>query len=130
MYLTYTEYTNTGGTLSGTDFDRFAFRAGSEINNVTFGRIQTLPAIPECVKRCEYELILYLSRNAKNGNAAGISNVSNDGYSISYTEQKTAQEQINDIIYTYLGNTGLMYCGTDNIKKYNFSQNAPVEYGY
>ncbi len=125
MYLTYEEYTAYGGKLGNTDFDRFSYRAESELNSTTFDRIKSLLPIPECVKRCEFELILYLSQNAKGGDAASISSVSNDGYSISYGNSKSAEQVIYDIIYTYLGNTGLMYCGTDEIKGYNFVEPIP-----
>lgn len=130
MYLTYTEYTNYGGQMSESKFNRFAFRAGAEINTATLGRIHTIEVIPECVKRCEYELILYLSQFAKNGTAESVSSVSNDGYSISYNNQKTAQEQIYDIIYTYLSGTGLMYCGTDGVSEYNLISSVPDNYAY
>lgn len=113
MYLSYTEYTNCGGILNEAEFNRFSFRAGSEINNATLDRVKELDEIPETVKRCEYELILYLSGNAKNGAASAISSFGNDGYSVSYSDQKNAQEQIADIIYTYLVSTDLLYCGVD-----------------
>lgn len=111
MYLTYDEYKAYGGNLSNTDFDRFAFRAGAEINNATLDRCKSLESIPEEVKRCEYELISYIVKHSNNGAVLGVASFSNDGYSVSYVEQKTAQRQIYDIIYTYLANTDLLYCG-------------------
>ncbi len=114
MYLTYTEYTsNFGGKLSEADFDRFSFRADKEIDNATLERCKNLTEIPEEVKKCSFELIEYLSKNAKNGSASAVSSFSNDGYSVSYADQKTAEKQIYDIIYTYLASTGLMYCGVE-----------------
>ncbi len=113
MYLSYTEYTTCGGKLNEAEFNRFAFRAECEINNATFNRVAELNEIPEEVKRCEYELISYFSNNAKNGSVSAVSSFGNDGYSVSYSDQKTAQEQIDDIIYTYLANTDLLYCGVD-----------------
>lgn len=113
MYLTYEEYEAYGGTLNNTEFDRFSFRAECEINNATLDRCKTLAEIPEEVKRCEVELIAYLSKNARTGSVSAVSSFSNDGYSVSYTDQKTAESQIYDIIYTYLANTDLMYCGVD-----------------
>ena len=113
MYLTYEEYKAYGGTLSNTEFDRFSFRAECEINNATLDRCKNLEEIPEEVKRCEFELIAYLSKNTQNGSASAVASFSNDGYSVSYTDQKTAENQIHDIIYTYLVNTDLMYCEVD-----------------
>lgn len=130
MYLTYEEYQAYGGTLSNTDFDRFSFRAECELNNATFDRIKSIMPIPECVKRCEYELVLYLYNNSQNGAVSNISSISNDGYSISYSDQKTAEAALYNIIYTYLSNTGLMYCGTNDISGYNFTEAMPDGYDY
>lgn len=113
MYLTYDEYKALGGTLSNAEFDRFCFRAACEIDNATLSRCKTLSEIPETVKRCVYELILYISKNSNNGSVNSVSSFSNDGYSVSYAEQKTAEKQIYDIIYTYLADTGLLYCGVE-----------------
>ena len=111
MYLTYTEYTNFGGSLSEELFGRFSYRAEKEVDNKTFDRCKNLAKVPEEVKRCVFELVEYLSKNAKNGSALAISSFGNDGYSISYNDKKTAEQQIYDIIYTYLADTDLMYCG-------------------
>lgn len=121
MYLTYDEYKAYGGTLSDADFDRFAFRAGSELDNATFNRTSKLITIPECIKRCEYELVLYLSKNSKTGNAAAIASFSNDGYSATFVNPKTAQKEIYNIIYSYLSGTELMYRGTDEVEGYSFT---------
>lgn len=112
MYLTYDEYLAYGGKLENADFDRFRFRAEREIDNATFEKIKALSKIPENVKRCVFELIIFLSENAKLGNMRTISGVSNDGYSVSYSENKTGNE-VEEIIRTYLLNTGLMYCGVE-----------------
>ena len=111
MYLDYENYKEYGGNLLNTDFDRFLFRAEQEINNATFDRCKILAEIPESVKRCTFELIEYFSKNAKNGFVSAVSSFSNDGYSVSFTDKKTLEQQIHDIIYTYLANTDLMYCG-------------------
>lgn len=114
-YLSFDNYKDMGGKLSKAEFDRFAFRAECELNNATFGRLAKLENIPESVKRCEFELITYFSLTTKNGDNSSITSVSNDGYSISYSEQKSPQSQIQDIIYTYLADdeNNLLYCGVD-----------------
>ncbi len=111
MYISYEEYKTFGGKLNNTDFNRFCFRAECEINNATFGRVKSLEQVPEQVKRCEFELTEYLSKFARDGSASAVSSFGNDGYSVSYTEEKTAQAQIGDIIYTYLADSDLLYCG-------------------
>lgn len=113
MYLTYDEYIAYGGKLNDADFDRFCFRAECEINNATLSRCKELKEVPAEVKRCMYELIVYLSKNSQDGSISAISSFSNDGYSVSYTDKKTAQEQISGLIYTYLAETDLLYCGVD-----------------
>lgn len=112
-YLTFDDYISMGGTLAETEFNRFEFRAERLIDNLTRGRLNNADTIPETVKRCMYELIAYLSNYAKNGDNSAVSSFSNDGYSVTYAEQKTAAEQIHDIIYDYLADTDLMYCGVD-----------------
>lgn len=113
MYLAYEEYKNFGGELEKTEFDRFSFRAECEINNATSSRCKNLLEIPDEVKRCVYELTEYFSKNAKSGSVSAVASFGNDGYSMSYVDQKNAQEQITDIIYTYLADTDLLYCGVD-----------------
>ena len=115
MYLTYNEYISYGGKLSETEFDRFNFRAKCEIDNASLSRCSLLSTnkIPEAVKRCQFELVVFLSKNAQDGSASSISSFGNDGYSVSYTDKQTAQEKISDIIYTYLAETDLLYCGVE-----------------
>lgn len=113
MYLDYEKYKAYGGNLLNADFDRFRFRAEKEIDIVTHDRCKNIENIPEELNRCMFELIEYLSKNTKNGSVSAVSSFGNDGYSVSYVDQKTATQQIYDIIYTYLSSTGLMYCGVD-----------------
>lgn len=111
MYLDYEKYKEYGGSLLNTEFNRFLFRAEKEIDILTQDRCKNLENIPEELNRCAFELIAYLSKNTSNGSVSAISNFGNDGYSVSYADQKNATQQIYDIVYTYLANTGLMYCG-------------------
>ena len=113
MYLDYEKYKSYGGNLSNTEFDRFRFMAEREIDSATQKRCEKLEKIPEEVERCVYELIIYLSNCAKNGSISAVSSFSNDGYSVSFVDKKNATQQIHDIIYRYLSDTGLMYCGVD-----------------
>ena len=113
MYLSYDDYISYGGKLTNADFNRFCFRADKEIDNLTNNRCKTLDKIPDEVKRCEFELVTYFSKNTNNGSISAVSSFGNDGYSVSYADQKGAEQQIYDIIYTYLASTGLMYCGVD-----------------
>lgn len=111
MYLTYTEYTNFGGVLSETEFNRHSYRVEKEIDNATFNRCQDMSDVPENVKRCAFELVEYISRNTKDGALQGVSSFGNDGYSVTYKDPLNAAQQIYSIIYTYLADSGLMYVG-------------------
>lgn len=112
-YLTFDDYISMGGTLTETEFNRFEFRAERLIDNVTQGRLKNTDTISETVKRCMFEVVTYLSNNAKNGDISSVASFSNDGYSVSYAKQKNAAEQIHGIIYDYLADTDLMYCGVE-----------------
>lgn len=111
QYLTFDDYISMGGALAETEFNRFEFRAERIIDNNTQGRLKNVDTIPEVVGKCMYELTTYLSNTAKNGDNSAVSSFSNDGYSVTYSEQKTAAQQIYDIIYDYLADTDLLYCG-------------------
>lgn len=111
MYLSYEEYSAFGGKIIADEFDRLSFKAGCEINNATLGRCKELAEIPEEVKRCEFDLIEYFSKNTHNGITANVASFSNDGYSVSFSEEKTVRSQIKEIIYSYLADTDLLYCG-------------------
>ncbi len=115
MYLSFNEYKAFGGELDNTEFNRFAFRAEREIDNATLNKCKSLTVIPECVKRCAFELIAFFANNAKNGTVTTMTGFSNDGYSVSYAEPKSSQEQIADIIHTYLAedDNELLYCGVE-----------------
>lgn len=113
MYLTYDEYTAYGGKMDKSDFDRFSFRAECEINNATLNRCKNLDGIPDEIKRCMFELTTYISKTTENGSNLAVSSFSNDGYSVTYSENKTAQNAIYEIISTYLIETDLMYCGVN-----------------
>lgn len=115
MYLSFNEYKAFGGELNNAEFNRFAYRAEREIDNATLDRCKSLTVIPECVKRCVFELVTFFSENAKSGTVATMTGFSNDGYSVTYAEQKSSQEQIADIIHTYLAedDNNLLYCGVE-----------------
>lgn len=113
MYLKYDDYISYGGKMDNANFDRYCFRAGKEIDNATQNKCRELATIPPEFKRCMFELVEYFSKHIQSGSPLAVSSFGNDGYSVSYVDQKTAEQQIYDIIYTYLSGTGLMYCGVD-----------------
>ena len=109
MYLEFSDYVSYGGNLEKAAFDRFSYRAERLIETHTFSKLAgaEYKDIPEEVKRCAFELI---AENFINGSVSEKTSESNDVYSVSY-ENKNAEREISDIIYTYLSDTDLLYGG-------------------
>ena len=120
IYLTYEEYSEVGGILDLTAFNRNIDRACSIIDNATHNRIECMKKPPEKVKPLCRDLLEYLVQNngvkivtSKSQSAGGVSE------SESYAT-KTADDVYGDIqnmIYDYLLNvtddkgTPLLYRG-------------------
>lgn len=120
QYLTYEEYTEIGGTLDLTAFNRNIDRACGVIDNATHNRIVCMKEVPQKVKPLCRDLLEYLVENnstkiitSKSQSAGGVSE------SESYAT-KTADDIYGDIqnmIYDYLLNvtddngTPLLYRG-------------------
>jgi len=102
-YLTYTEYTNMGGSLDEATFNEYAFEAQSIIDWYTFNRLKKDTTFAEEVKRCMYSLIKLAKLKADSmilgsqtvitsdgtttttvTTEAAIASQSNDGVSVSY----------------------------------------------
>jgi len=111
QYLTYSEYTALGGTLTETPFNLLEFEARKQIDLRTLKRLVDLQEIPEEVKLCDFHLINKIEKYAESMNSIGgnVKSENTDGYSISYA---TAGEigqivtsksvELNDIIMTDL----------------------------
>ena len=121
QYLTYEEYTEIGGTLDLTAFNRNIDRACGVVDTETRNRVENMKEVPRQVKACCRDLTEYLHNNStlaksvssKSQSAGGVSE------SESYSE-KTAEDMFGDImniLYDYLGSltddngTPLMYRG-------------------
>ena len=121
IYLTYEEYSNMGGVLDLTAFNRFSDRAFGIVDNATHNRIEYMAEVPQRVKALCRDLVEYLARNdtteiavtSRSQSAGGVSE------SESYVT-KTADDMYGDIqnmIYDYLLNvtddngTPLLYRG-------------------
>ena len=121
QYLTYEEYTEIGGTLDLTAFNRNIDRACGVVDTETRNRMENMKEMPRQVKACCRDLTEYLHNNptlaksvsSKSQSAGGVSE------SESYSE-KTAEDMFGDImniLYDYLGSltddngTPLLYRG-------------------
>ena len=85
-YLTYSEYTTYGGTLSEAEFTLLEFKCRKRVDYLTDSRVASMSEVPEAVKLCMMGLI---SLEAKVGTVAQVDNpvvtsFSTDGYSESY----------------------------------------------
>ena len=98
QYLTYEEYTEIGGTLDLTAFNRNIDRACGVVDTETRNRVENMKEMPRQVKACCRDLTEYLHNNStlaksvssKSQSAGGVSE------SESYSE-KTADEMYGDI---------------------------------
>lgn len=111
QYLTYEQYTEIGGVLEMTAFNRNIARASGMIDNATFCRIEKMSKVPENAKHLCRDLIEYLSTNNVGDLAYTSRSQSAGGVSESYSVKSSSdiQEEISTMIYDYLGS-----CFTDD----------------
>jgi hypothetical protein len=121
QYLTYGEYTEIGGALDLTAFDRNIDRACGFVDLHTQGRLQSVLEVSQRVKVCVRDLVEYLANNVSSGKAVTSKSQSAGGVSESEsyatkTTDETNMEMLN-IVYDYLATekddfgTPLMYRG-------------------
>lgn len=93
-YLTYSEYTNRGGTLGPADFMQAEYDARKRIDKWTDMRVQHMEAVPEDVKRCMMRLIAVGSSAGVEAqiNKPTVTSFNTDGYSESYGHALSAQD--------------------------------------
>ena len=120
-YLTYEEYSNVGGVLDLTAFNRNIDRACGVIDNATHNRIEYMADVPRMAKALCRDLVEYLARYSTSDMVVSSRSQSAGGVSESESyEIKTADDFYGDIqnmIYDYLLNvtddngTPLLYKG-------------------
>lgn len=121
IYLTYEEYSEAGGILDLTAFNRNIDRACGVIDNATHNRIECMEEVPQRAKALCRDLVEYLARN--NTNEISVTSRSQSAGGVSESESyatKTSDDVYGDIqnmLYDYLGNetddngTPLLYRG-------------------
>ena len=121
IYLTYEEYSEVGGILDLTAFNRNIDRACGVIDNATHNRIECMEEVPQRAKALCRDLVEYLARN--NTTEIAVTSRSQSAGGVSESESyatKTADDIYGDIqnmLYDYLGNekddkgTPLLYRG-------------------
>lgn len=106
-YLTYEEYTEIGGTLDLTAFNRNIDRACGVIDNATHNRIEYMAEVPQKVKPLCRDLLEYLVENnstkiitSKSQSAGGVS----ESESYATKNADDVYGDIQNMIYDYLLN--------------------------
>lgn len=119
MYLTYSEYTEMGGTLDETAFNDLEFEARAYVDWVTFNRLWNEEVIPDRVKECIYHIIKLIQNKLEALNAnpdssssedgsGNIMSQSNDGVSITFNRLSAKEtieamdKELQDAIQRYL----------------------------
>ena len=120
-YLTYEEYSNIGGRLDLTAFNRNIDRVCGIIDNATHNRIECMAEVPQRAKALCRDLVEYLARYSTSDMVVSSRSQSAGGVSESESyATKTADDVYGDIqnmLYDYLGNekddkgTPLLYRG-------------------
>lgn len=93
-YLTYTEYTERGGTLGPADFMQAEYDARKRVDKWTDMRVQHMQTVPEDVKRCMMRLIAICSASGAEAqiNKPTVTSFNTDGYSETYGHALSAQD--------------------------------------
>ena len=120
-YLTYEEYSNMGGVLDITAFNRSISKVCGIIDNATHRRIECMKTIPQSVKALCRDLVEHISANStseklvtsRSQSAGGVSE--SESYEIKSREE--IQVDIDNMIADYLmaetddNGTPLLYRG-------------------
>lgn len=94
LYSTYEQYQTVGGTLEETAFAPLCFRASRLIDRYTFGRAASHAAVCEdcrdALSMACLSIVKMLEQaetvKTASGYAPGLSSVSNDGFSVSFSD--------------------------------------------
>lgn len=122
MYLTYTYYTEMGGTLDSSAFSiaerKARYLINAQAGGMTGERIKALAELPEAVKDCTFDLVGVISANTSSEKQISSESQSQGGKSESYSYEIKSDEDIakecRKIIedYFYGGGIGdLLYRG-------------------
>lgn len=101
--------------VDATSFPFWERKASNEVRKYTFGNIDETGTIPDVVQLCVCEVAENLYTFDKNKQNNSIASEKVGEYSVSYVNGQTVeqiqQSTIKGIVYTWLAETGLMYCG-------------------
>lgn len=93
------------GSLNGAELERSLRRANAYIGALM---LRSPSPVPDEVKYAVCEIAdMYNTEDSR----SGIVSENNDGYSVTYDNNRTAENKAYDIAVLYLANTGLLYRG-------------------
>lgn len=98
----------TSGVIPPTEFERYVMLAEKALEGYVMH--ETIPEDSETVKLCLCEVAELLFRSEKNG---CVKSESVDGYSVTFSDKKSADEEVRRIILQRLGKSGLLYAGVE-----------------
>lgn len=111
-YLTFEDYTKSGGALNEAEFERVIDRACGIVDGYTYGRLVSSSETSKMVRCCIRDICEYLSVNKSAGSGA-ITSVSQSAGGVSETQsfavksEEDKDAEIRHIIQDYLS------CETD-----------------
>ncbi|MDO4650716.1 MAG: hypothetical protein Q4B26_18930 [Eubacteriales bacterium] len=122
VYVRFEKYEMLMGTgiIPEEQFEKWERKARAEVDARTFNRLRNHPElvseqVQECI--CEIAELLYEAEKLSSNSAAPLASYSNDGESASYDLSRSVYTEegktrkVRDIIYKYLGTSGLLYAG-------------------
>jgi hypothetical protein len=125
MYLTYAEYTEMGGSMDESLYNRLEFRAEKIIDSYTYNRVKVDNPVRDEIKRLTFEIVGELSAEMSeiSGTNATKSSEKVGDYSVSYAVPSGVEsaelrtQRTTALISEYLGGldtadgTPLLYAG-------------------
>jgi hypothetical protein len=117
-YLTYEEYSDMGGVLDLTAFNRIIYQVHGIIDNATHNRVKNMKEISPKIKYLCFNLLEYLEKSGSNQVTSKSQSAGGVSESVSYATKNTdVSIDIENIIRDYLqsetddNGTPLLYRG-------------------
>lgn len=124
LYADYEYYTTTyKGSLSKEEFEKSIMKSSAYVRRITFGRADNCTEMEEVkLAVCAVcDVLISDEKSRENNSGRQIASESTDGYSVSYVQEKSADETSEELscrkacqaAELYLEPTGLLYAGVE-----------------
>lgn len=103
-----------GEMIPEESFFKYEYKARTELDNFTFGRLKKLESHNEEIQACVCEMSEYLYTEDQRPKDNGISSESTDGYSVTYQKAKSQgniSRDLYQIATKHLAFSGYLYRG-------------------